>query len=70
MNANNNEHKHFHTDERGVLVACYHQCKNWGNQILGAWQFWLGVTVSFPIEHFIWEKVWPFKLFTEFLLGH
>jgi hypothetical protein len=49
---------HTHVDEHGILVKCYHECKN----TLAQASFWIGVTVSFPIEHFIWEHVWPFKL--------
>lgn len=29
--------------------------------------FWLGISLSFPIEHFIWEKVWPLCLLTRLL---
>jgi hypothetical protein len=29
--------------------------------------FWLGVSLSFPIEHFIWEKLWPMCLLTKLL---
>lgn len=29
--------------------------------------FWLGISLSFPIEHFLWEKVWPFDLLTKLL---
>jgi len=54
---------HYHTDENGVLVKCYHNVKNF----LTDWKFWAGVTLSFPLEHLIWEKVWPFKLVTEWL---
>jgi hypothetical protein len=33
--------------------------------------FWLGLTMGFPLEHFLWEKVWPFRLLTAWLdLGH
>ena len=27
--------------------------------------FWLGLTLGFPLEHFLWEYVWPFKLITK-----
>lgn len=57
------EAKHVHVDEKGVWHWCYHQCKN----VITAWQFWLGVTVSFPVEHLIWEKIWPFYLLTDLL---
>jgi len=29
--------------------------------------FWLGVSLSFPLEHFFWEKLWPMYLLTRFL---
>ena len=29
--------------------------------------FWLGVSLSFPIEHLFWEKLWPMCLLTRFL---
>ena len=54
---------HTHVDERGALVKCYHETKS----ILLSFSFWLGVTLSFPLEHFIWEKVWPFYMLTELL---
>ena len=31
------------------------------------WQFWLGLTTGFPIEHFLWEHVWPFYMVTKWL---
>lgn len=46
-------HEHYHKDEKGILHRCYHECK----QVVTQWGFWIGVTVSFPIEHFIWEKL-------------
>lgn len=45
--------EHYHKDERGVLVKCYHGAKS----LLVDWRFWVGVTISFPLEHFIWTKV-------------
>jgi hypothetical protein len=27
--------------------------------------FWLGLTMGFPLEHMLWEHIWPFYLFTE-----
>lgn len=55
--------KHFHKTEKG-LKACYHTCKS----ILASPSFWVGTTISFPFEHFIWEKLWPFNLLTDWLL--
>ena len=54
---------HFHKDENGFLVKCYHKTRN----TLASGAFWLGLTISFPFEHFLWEKVWPFTVITKFL---
>lgn len=53
---------HTHKTERGVLVQCYHKCRTVLN-----WQFFAGVTLSFPIEHFIWEKIWPLNLLAKWM---
>jgi hypothetical protein len=29
--------------------------------------FWIGLTVGFPLEHFVWEKIPPFKFITVWL---
>ena len=57
---------HYHTDENGILVKCYHECKNTLRQA----SFWIGVSVSWPIEHFLWSHVWPFSILGEFIMGH
>jgi hypothetical protein len=31
------------------------------------WSFWLGLTMGFPFEHWLWLYVWPFKLVTQWL---
>lgn len=54
---------HTHLDERGLAVKCYHNCRN----LLTNWKFWMGVTLTFPLEHFLWEKVWPFYTLTEWM---
>ena len=54
---------HFHRDEHGALVKCYHRSRS----VLLSVEFWLGATLSFPLEHFIWEKVWPFTIITKLL---
>lgn len=54
---------HTHEDEQGLLVKCYHKSKS----VLISFSFWLGVTVSFPLEHFIWEKLYPFNLLTKWM---
>jgi hypothetical protein len=49
---------HYHKNKIGVLVTCYKHCTD----LLSDWRFWVGITVSYPLEHFLWEHVWPFKL--------
>ena len=56
-------HEHYHKDKKGLAHRCYHACRS----LLLKWQFWIGITLGFPLEHLIWEKIWPFKLLTEFL---
>lgn len=51
---------HTHKNEYGVLVKCYHKCKS----ILFEPAFWIGMTISFPFEHFLWTKVPVFKHIT------
>ena len=57
------EHAHTHTTDKGLIVTCYHKCRT---TILSA-GFWAGVTLSFPIEHWLWEKVWPFTAITQWM---
>jgi hypothetical protein len=54
---------HTHVDEKGIIHKCYHECKSTFKQS----GFWLGVTVSFPLEHFLYEKVFPFYLITQWM---
>jgi hypothetical protein len=54
---------HYHLDENGIIVKCYHNSK----LLFTDWKFWLGMTLGFPLEHFLWEKVWPFYLVTQWL---
>lgn len=44
--------EHFHKNEDGVLIRCYHVCKKKAPPI-GWWIFF--TTISFPIEHALWE---------------
>ena len=44
-----------------AVVACYHNCRG----LLTNWRFWLATFTAFPVEHLIWEKLWPFKLLTK-----
>jgi hypothetical protein len=32
-----------------------------------SWGFWIGLTIGFPLELFLWEKVWPFARLTSVL---
>lgn len=52
---------HTHVTDQGFVVTCYHNCK----ELLFKWQFWVGLTFGFPVEHFLWEKVWPFYLISK-----
>jgi hypothetical protein len=54
---------HYHKSENGLLIKCYHASRS----LLTDWKFWLGTTMGFPLEHFLWEKVWPFTLITKLL---
>ena len=51
---------HYHQTKEGLLVRCYHSSR----ALLTNWQFWAGMTLGFPVEHLIWEKLWPFSLVT------
>jgi hypothetical protein len=54
---------HNHTDDYGIVHRCYHNCKN----VLFDLSFWIGITLSFPLEHYLYEKVYPFTLVAKFL---
>lgn len=54
---------HTHIDQSGRVIRCYHETK----AVFLSWGFWLGVTFSFPLEHYVWEKVWPFTFLTKLL---
>jgi hypothetical protein len=55
---------HYHEDKKtGLLVRCMNSCSN----LITDYRFWIGVTISYPLEHFLWEHVWPFKLLMQFL---
>lgn len=55
--------EHQHKDRKGILHTCYHKCRS----ALLDWGFWVGLTVGFPIEHFLYEKVWPFNLLKDWM---
>jgi hypothetical protein len=46
-------HSHTHTTESGAVVACYHECKS----VLRTPSFWVLTTLTFPIEHLLWEAI-------------
>lgn len=54
---------HLHQDRDGFFHRCYHQSVS----ALRQPAFWIGVTFSFPLEHALWLKVWPFKLVTSLM---
>lgn len=61
-------HVHVHRDNNGFLHRCYHKCRS-----IFTWQFFAGLTLSFPIEHALWTKVTPFVQVAEWLglgIGH
>lgn len=57
---------HFHKDEDGALVKCYHRCRN----ALTDYAFWVGITVSYPLEHLLWERVPVFWHVAEWIGMH
>lgn len=50
--------QHYHRDTSGVLHRCYHKCK----VTVASPAFWIGVTLSFPLEHGLYTYVWPFTI--------
>jgi len=54
---------HYHEDNRGIFHACYHTCRG----LLTNWQFWAGLTLGFPVEHALWEKLPPFSYLSHWL---
>lgn len=56
------EAPHYHRSN-GVLHACYHKCRS----ALFSWAFWAGMTIGFPLEHYLWVKVWPFSAVTSWM---
>jgi len=57
------EPSHTHVDDQGFIVKCYHKAQG----LLTSWQFWLGITFSFPLEHLLWEKVFPFYVIAHWM---
>lgn len=57
---------HYHEDEQGIMVKCFHQCKT----VITDWRFILGVTISYPFEHYLWTNVPPFSWLGTLIIGH
>jgi len=55
--------RHYHYDRTGLLVSCYHSCKS----VLMDSSFWIGTTLGFPIEHWLWEKAPGFSAVTKWM---
>ncbi len=53
---------HFHKTESG-LVKCYHETKS----LFATPSFWIGTLLSWPLEHWLWDKVWPFSILAKLL---
>lgn len=54
---------HYHQSAADGVIFCWHKCRS----ILFSPGFWLGTTLGFPIEHLIWQKLWPFYLVSQVL---
>lgn len=54
---------HYHMDKDGRIVKCYKGMR----AVFFNWQFWLGMTLSFPFEHALYTYVWPFYLLSHWL---
>lgn len=54
---------HLHLTEDGMLVKCYHQCRN----LLTSLPFWVGMTLGYPFEHALWHYVPPFSYISKWL---
>jgi len=53
---------HTHVDDRGFVVKCYHETKS----MLLSVSFYVGITLTFPIEHWLWEHT-PLKYIAEWM---
>ena len=61
---------HYHKNEDGVLIQCYHSCRKGLSSTLGNAAFWIGITVSYPLEHLLWERVPGFSHLAHWLGMH
>lgn len=55
--------RHYHKDERGLLVRCYHVCRH-------KWYVWLPIVfvfqvLMFPLEHQIANELWQLPILSE-----
>lgn len=48
--------EHVHITKQGILVKCYHKCRT---QVLSV-GFWAGMTLGYPLEHGLYDHVFPF----------
>ena len=63
---------HYHKDENGFLVQCYHVCHKGlqgVKETLLSPAFWICMTVGYPFEHGLYNHVWPFSILGK-LMGH
>jgi predicted RecB family nuclease len=61
---------HYHEDEKGFLVRCYHRGRVSLRTLVVAC---VVATVAFPVEHYVWAHVEPFAGIAERLglgIGH
>lgn len=63
---------HYHKDEDGFLIQCYHVCSKGltgVKETLMSPAFWIGTTIAWPFEHFLYDHVPPFMWIAK-LMGH
>lgn len=53
---------HAHLNPVGHLEMCYHKCRS-----MSTVGFWVGLTLGFPLEHLLWEKVPGFSNITQWM---
>lgn len=66
------EHHYHHVQDGngqdvGFFVKCYHKTKIGFKDTLGSTAFWIGMTLGYPLEHYLWEHLWPFMLLTKWM---
>lgn len=57
-------------EPRPYIVRCCHKMKHGIQSQVFSVGFWLGMTIGFPFEHFLYEKVWPFTWLAKLLGLH